>query len=122
MLTQQTANAIATDWITAWNSHNIQAIMHHYADDITFTSPFIIRINNDPTGTITSKPALQQYFERALTAYPDLKFELFHVLASVNSVVLYYKSVNNLLAAECMLLNDEGKVRQVYAHYTPANP
>lgn len=119
MLTQENANTMATDWINAWNSHNLQAIMHHYADDISFTSPFIIKINNDPSGTINSKPALAQYFQRALTAYPDLTFELIHTLTSVNSMVLYYKSVNNLLAAECMLLNEEGKVYQVYAHYTP---
>jgi hypothetical protein len=121
MLTEHNARAIAADWITAWNNHDIQAIMHHYADEITFTSPFVTRLNNDPFGTITSKPALQQYFERALSAYPDLEFELYHVLSSVNSVVLYYKSVNNLLAAEFMLLNNEGKVHQVYAHYTPSS-
>ncbi len=118
MITEQTARTFAADWIAAWNNHDIQAIMHHYADDISFTSPFVTRLNNDPTSRITTKPDLQQYFLRALTAYPDLTFELFHVLTAVNSVVLYYRSVNNLLAAEFMLFNPQGQVCQVHAHYT----
>jgi hypothetical protein len=32
-------------------------------------------------------------------------------------VVLYYKSVGDRLAAEMMLLNEDGKVKEVRAHY-----
>ncbi|WP_372490161.1 hypothetical protein [Chitinophaga sedimenti] len=51
--------------------------MHHYAEDITFFSPFIRRVNNDPSGCIKDKGSLRAYFERALKGYPDLHFELF---------------------------------------------
>ncbi|WP_295121729.1 nuclear transport factor 2 family protein [uncultured Chitinophaga sp.] len=111
------ANIFAKAWLDAWNSHDLDAIMHHYAENIAFYSPFIKRVNNDPSGCIKNKAELRAYFERALTAYPDLHFEFYQVLEGVNSVVLYYKSVNNNLAAEMMVLGDDGKVTEVRAHY-----
>lgn len=117
MLTQQQATDFAEEWVAAWNEHDIDAIMSHYAEEIEFTSPFVMAINGNATGTINDKKELQQYFERALLKFPDLHFELQTLLTGVQSVVLYYKSVNSLLAAEYMQLNDKGKVTVVNAHY-----
>lgn len=117
MITEEQGIHIGEEWIAAWNSHDLDAVMAHYADDIIFISPFVIKINNDATGTITGKAELRQYFERALQAYPDLNFLLYKILVSVSSVVLYYRSVNNLAAAEFMELNSDDKVCRVYAHY-----
>lgn len=110
-------NHLAEAWVQAWNNHDLDAIMEHYADDIVFYSPFIKRINNDPSGRITGKAALRAYFERALVAYPELYFDLYHVLESVDSVTLYYQSVGNRLAAEMMVVDGNGKVKEVRAHY-----
>ena len=110
-------NHFAEAWVNAWNSHDLEAILEHYADDIVFYSPFIQKINNDPSGRLQGKEALKAYFAKGLQAYPDLHFELYHVLEGVQSVVLYYKSVNNRLSAEMMVLNDAGKVVEVRAHY-----
>ena len=119
MITTEQAAQFANEWIGAWNNHDMDAVMAHYADDVVFCSPFIVQINNDPTGTIKDKTSLRTYLEKALERYPDLHFELYKTLASVNSIALYYKSVNNLTAAECMVLNKEGKVSMVLAHYAP---
>ncbi len=110
-------NNFALEWLSAWNSHDLEAIMAHYAEDVIFYSPLIQKINNDPTGRIQGKEGLRAYFTKGLQAYPDLHFELYHVLEGVDSVVLYYKSVNNRLSAEMMVLNEEGKVAEVRAHY-----
>ncbi len=117
MIEESFANQFAHEWITAWNAHDIDAIMAHYSDDLSFQSPVIIRVNNDPSGTITSKMALKEYFVRALGLYPDLRFELYKVLVSINSVVLYYKTINDMVTAEYMELNEQGKVIAVRAHY-----
>lgn len=117
MITKEQAAQFAHEWIEAWNNHDMAAVMNHYADDIVFSSPFIVQIDNDPTGTVRGKAALSAYFEKALQRYPTLHFELYKSLASVNSIVLYYQSVNDLTAAECMVLNKEGKVNMVLAHY-----
>jgi hypothetical protein len=119
MISQEQANHLAQEWITAWNAHNLDAIMPHYADDVEFFSPFIVRLLDDPSGSIRGKAALREYFTKGLTRYPDLTFYLHKVLTGVNSVTLYYESINSLQAAEVMELNDAGVVVRVLAHYAP---
>ena len=120
MVTQEQAQHFADEWFAAWNAHDLDAILSHYADYITFTSPFVVALIDDPTGTIHGKEALRAYFARGLAAYPDLHFEPMHALYSVGSVTLVYRSVKNLIAAEVMLLDAEAKVNRVFAHYTAA--
>ncbi|PUZ28947.1 nuclear transport factor 2 family protein [Chitinophaga parva] len=108
----------AHEWIAAWNSHSLPDILSHYDDDVVFYSPLVKKLNNDPSGGLRGKAALEAYFTKGLAAFPDLHFDLYHVLEGVNSVVLYYKSVNNRLSAELMVLNERGKVIEVRAHYT----
>lgn len=111
--------SLPTHWLNAWNSHNLEHILTHYAEDIVFTSPFVVALQNQADGTLHGKAALADYFAQALAKYPDLVFELRHVATGVNSVTLIYQSVNNLLAAEVMELDGQGLVRRVWAHYCP---
>ena len=117
MITEQRAWELANGWVEAWNRHDLDAILAHYHPEVEFTSPFIVRLLDDPSGTLRGRDALKSYFERALKVYPDLRFELLQVLAGVNSVVLYYHSVQDLLAAEVMTLGEDGRVARVQAHY-----
>lgn len=112
------ADEFAKDWIGAWNSHQIEAILSHYAQDVEFTSPFVVRLLNEPSGTLRGLAALRSYFLKGLESYPDLRFELIQVLEGVNSLTLYYHSVKNLMAAEVMVLNEKGKISRVLAHYS----
>ena len=107
----------AEEWIKSWNKKDLDLILSHYADEIEFTSPFVIKLMNESSGMIRGKEKLREYFQKGLSAYSELRFELFEVLTGVNSLVLYYRSVNNLLAAEVLVLNQDKKIAQVYAHY-----
>lgn len=107
----------AEQWFEAWNTHDLDAILAHYAEDVEFTSPFVARLAGDPSGTLRGKAALRDYFGRGLAVYPDLHFELLRVLTGVDSVTLYYRSVNGLHAAETMLVGADGLVKRVWAHY-----
>ena len=113
-------DAFAADWIAAWNRHDLDAILAHYADDVVFTSPFAVRLTGD--GTVRGKDALRAYFAAALTKFPDLHFRLRHALPGVNSLVLVYDSVEGLLAAEAFEFDASGKVCRVNCHYCPARP
>lgn len=116
-MTHDAAQAIALDWIEAWNSHDLDRIMNHYAANVEFTTPFAVELLGDPAGTLRGKDQLRAYFARALAAFPDLKFEFYHALAGVNSLVVHYRSVRNLSAAELMVLDDAGKAVRCMAHY-----
>lgn len=114
-----TAEKLAKEWVAAWNAHDLEAILSHYASDVIFTSPFVVKILGEPTGTIQGIEKLRDYFAKGLPAYPDLNFKPLKVLAGMNSFVIYYESVGGRLCAEFMELNPQGKVIRVFAHYHP---
>ncbi len=114
---EQRATGFAEEWIDAWNRHDLDAIIGHYAADVEFTSPFVQNLLGDPAGRIRGRDALKEYFRKGLQAYPNLRFDLRHTLAGVGSVTLVYQSVNGLLAAEVMVFDADGLVRTVRAHY-----
>lgn len=116
-LPDQSAQSFARQWIDAWNSHDLPAIMDLYAEDIRFYSPYIVKLGMNAEGVISNKEELNAYFAKALAIYTDLYFELYEVLTGADSVILYYKSVSNRLAAEMMMLDDSGKISLVKAHY-----
>ena len=39
MLTQEFALEFADEWIAAWNSHDLDRVLRHYAADAELTSP-----------------------------------------------------------------------------------
>jgi len=120
-MNEESARRLAQEWITAWNRHDMEAILAHYADEIEFTSPFVPKLAGIESGTLVGKSALRDYFRQGLEAYPDLRFELMQVLVGVRSVTLLYRSVNNLDAAEVLTLNNLARIVRAEVHYSPSN-
>jgi len=118
MLSETDAQQFAQSWIQAWNSHDLDAVMSHYAPEVVLTSPTAAKLLNDPSGTITGKEAVRSYFERGLKAYPDLTFELLDVMWGISSVVLYYLNQKGTKTGEFMELDAQQKVVRVVANYT----
>lgn len=118
MLNQADARQFADHWIHSWNSHDLDAILSHYAPDVVLTSPTAARLLQDPSGAVTGIEALRRYFSRGLEAYPNLTFELLDVLWGVSSILLYYKNQNGTKTGEFMELNAAGKVVRVVANYS----
>jgi predicted ester cyclase len=92
--------------------------MTHYDEAIELTSPAAAQLLNTPDGKVIGKQNLRAYFQRGLTAYPDLHFHLENVLYGVNSVVLYYTNQKGTHTAEFMELSSIGKVVRVVANYS----
>ena len=118
MITTDTAKEFALEWINSWNSHDLNSIMEHYDDKIEFHSPFIPLLKFNDTGIIKSKADLAKYFKIGLDAYPDLKFILHNVFTGINTVTIYYTSVNKRMAAEVFSLNEQGKATKVFCNYS----
>jgi len=117
MISTEQAQAYAREWVDSWNSHDLDRIMSHYAADFQMTSPFIVKLMNEPTGTIKGKEYVRAYWAKALERMPDLHFELIEVLASVDSIIIYYHAVLGKRAAEVLFFDGEGKVVRAVAHY-----
>lgn len=118
MLTEADARQFADHWIQAWNSHDLDAILSHYAPDVALISPTAARILQEPSGTVSGIDALRRYFSRGLEAYPNLTFELLDILWGVSSILLYYKNQNGTKTGEFMELDGNGKVSRVVANYS----
>ena len=116
MLDNAFADHFAADWIDAWNTHDLDRVLSHYTDDFEMSSPVIIKVAGEPSGTLQGKEAVGSYWTKALQSIPDLHFELITTLVGVNSITLYYKGARGL-SAEVFHFNQDGKVTRAYAHY-----
>ena len=107
----------ARAWIDAWNAHDLDRILAHYADDVEITTPMIRLATGVDSDTLKGKAAVRDYWAAALERLPDLHFELIDVAAGVDSIALYYRSVMEKLAIEVMFFDEQGQVMRVVAHY-----
>lgn len=116
MLSHAFAAAFAEDWIDGWNRHDVERVLAHYTEDFEMSSPNIIRIAGEPSGTLKGKPAVGAYWRKAVEEMPPLQFELHSVFVGTDSIVLYYRGRCGM-AAEVFFFNDSGKVTRALAHY-----
>lgn len=117
MLTQAEAETFASEWIDAWNSHDLDRILAHYSDDFEFSSPFVVRIGGEPSGRLRGKKPVGAYWAKALALINDLRFKLVAVLWGVNTIVINYERRDGRLASEWFELDESGKVIRSAAHY-----
>lgn len=112
------AQEFAKQWIESWNSHDFDKILSHYTEDIEITTPMIKLALGEENGTLKGKPAVANYWKRALEIVSDLHFELIDETESINSIAIYYNSVMNKKAIEVMFFDSNGKVNKMIAFYT----
>jgi ketosteroid isomerase-like protein len=118
MLTETRARKFAKDWIEAWNSHDLDTIMSHYAAGVNLTSPVAARLLGDDSSRVEGAEDLRKYFKKGLDVYPELSFELLDVMWGVSSVVLYYRNQVGTKSGEFMEFDSEDKVVRVVANYS----
>ena len=64
--------AVAAEWEAAWNAHDMDAVVAHYADAVVFRSRKAVPLTG--TAEIGGKAALRAYWSEALRRRPDLRF------------------------------------------------
>ena len=111
------AKTFASGWLEAWNAHDVERVLSHYTDDFEMSSPIIVQLLGEPSGTLRGKEAVGAYWRKALQVVPDLRFELISVLIGVRSVTLYYKGAQDRLSAEVFDFNVSGQIVKAVAHY-----
>lgn len=117
-MTSVEAQEFAHHWIKAWNAHELDKIMSHYAPQVVLVSPTVVNVLDVVSGTIEGKEALCHYFEKGIEAYPNLTFELVDVMVGLSSLVLYYVNQKGTKTGEFMEFNEDNKVIKVVANYS----
>ena len=123
VLSESEADAYVARWMEAWNSHDLERILEHYADDVEYASPFIDQMAEPggpgADGRLVGKGDVRAYFAAALDRYPDLHFDPpVHVAVGAGSVSFVYTSVKNLTAVETLVFAPGSRtVARAYCHY-----
>jgi ketosteroid isomerase-like protein len=115
-LTQEFARHFAEDWIASWNSHDLARILSHYTEDFEMSSPLIVQLMGESSGTLKGKAAIRAYWAKALARLPDLHFDLTEVLVGASSLVIQYRGPRGP-SAEVFWFDAENKVCRAAAHY-----
>jgi hypothetical protein len=95
-------SAFAQQWLAAWNAHDLEAVLDHFADDVVFTSPVAARLVAGSDGAIRGKDALRAYWTEGLRRIPGLRFELVGVYVGIDVVVINYRNQRGGLVNEVL--------------------
>lgn len=111
------AQQFAREWVKAWNDHDLEAILAHYADDVVFHSPRIRMVTGRDIDSVTGKTALRSYWGAALEQARDLYFEIDQVLTGSDALTILYTNHRQQTVAETFVIGAAGKVVRSIAAY-----
>jgi ketosteroid isomerase-like protein len=97
----------AEEWEAAWNSHDLDRILAHYADDVVFQSPYIVHRLQEPSGEVHGKAALRAYFGSGLEGQPGLAFTVEDIRVSVDTLVINYRNERGHAMSEVLRFRGE---------------
>jgi ketosteroid isomerase-like protein len=107
-MTPKAARAYATEWLAAWNSHDLNRILAHYAEDVVFRSDKATEITGQPV--VRGKTDLRAYWRKGLSLQPDLKFELLDTYAGPGTLTLRYRNQTGREVCEVLMFDEAGQV------------
>jgi ketosteroid isomerase-like protein len=82
----------AGQWLDAWNAHDLDAVLSHFADDVVFSSPTAAQLREGSGGIVRGKAALRDYWAEGLRRVPDLHFEIESLYVGVHTLVINYRN------------------------------
>ncbi len=122
-LSEAEADAFVAEWMDAWNAHDLDRVLAHYADDVEYFSPFIAALaapgGPGADGRLTGKAAVRDYFAAALERHADLHFDPpVHVAVGAGSVSFVYTSLGDRTAVETLVFAPGSRtVAKAHCHY-----
>ena len=102
MIDRAEAQSFAASWLEAWNAHDLDAVLSHFADDAVFTSPVAAKLFEGSEGIIRGKAALREYWREGLCRIPDLHFELLGLYVGQDTLVINYRNQSGGLVNEVL--------------------
>ena len=109
-------DAFTREWLDAWNSHDVEAVLAHFHDDVVFSSPVAARVLPETGGVVHGKQAVRDYWNTALGVYPDLQFEGVATYQGESMLVINYRNHRGQLVNE-VLAFDGDLVREGHGTY-----
>lgn len=82
---------IALDWIAAFNTHDVDAILKLYDDNAIHFSPKLKVREPQTNGFVIGKIQMKQWWDDAFTRLPSLNYELINLIVDENNLLMEYK-------------------------------
>jgi ketosteroid isomerase-like protein len=100
-----TAQRFADAWAQAWNAHDLEGVLAHFADGVVFSSPAAAQLISGSGGVVRGKAALRDYWTEGLRRIPDLHFTVLDVYAGVSAVVINYRNQKGARVSEVLIFD-----------------
>lgn len=106
-------STFAASWAAAWNARDIEAVLRHFTDDVTFSTPKAVDTVGQPT--VTGIPAVRAYWTKALGMISSIRFTVVRTLWDARQrelSIIYDREINGRQdrALELLGFNDAGMV------------
>ena len=112
------AMEFATEWVEAWNSHDLERIISHYAETLHYCSPLVLERIPGSDGVIRDRATLRSYVQTGLSKNPALQFTFREVLLGAHGIALCYDNARGGLTTEYFEFDANGKVVKVISCYS----
>jgi hypothetical protein len=112
----------ADAWLAAWNSHDLDAIMACYSEDVDFVASTVIHRWGREDGHLRGSTELRRHFELGLGLAPQLRFTEEAFLVSPVGYALLYRRESNNRVLDVVELNTSGQAARVRAFYENPQP
>jgi ketosteroid isomerase-like protein len=126
-ISESSAKQHTEKWINAWNDHDLKTILSMYSDNVEFSSPKIKLVFPErKLSKITNKKDLQEYWTKALSIFPNLRFIPKQTMAIADVCLFEYDAVldgkNKTHVLEKFQFQDDGLVKKSMAFYGSEEP
>lgn len=106
----KSAHRFVASWLRAWNAHDIDGVVAHFAEDAIFTSPVAAQLLPETGGVLRGTDEIRRYWTIGLERIPDLHFEIENVYAGLSTIVINYRNHTGALVAEVLRFDGSGRV------------
>jgi ketosteroid isomerase-like protein len=115
-LTVETARTLAEEWCDAWNRKDLDAVMAHYAENVAFSSPTVVKRWGIADGWLRGSRRLRENFAIGI-AVEGLRFDLVDVVIGVASMCVMYRRETGQLVNDTVELDEQGRAIRIVACY-----
>jgi ketosteroid isomerase-like protein len=110
-MTNDEFREFSTEWAGAWNAHDLDRILIHFSEDVTFVPPMATLLMPESGGVIQGKRMLEEYWREGLRRIPDLHFDVIATYVGVDTLVINYRNQKGGLVNEVLELDGHLVVR-----------
>ncbi|GAB2824204.1 nuclear transport factor 2 family protein [Actinocorallia aurea] len=101
------AKRFAAEWEAAWNSHDLDRVLAHYAPEVEFRSQLAARLIEGSDGVIRGIDQLRAYWTEGLRRNPALHFKVTDVQLGLDTIVIAFHHETGQHATEILTFHHD---------------